>query len=164
MKFVFIFIILAFLCASIMAQEYTADYWLQKGDEFYINNSYGLALRCYEKAIEINPKDAYAWNNKGNFLKELGHATEADAAFAKAIELGYENTTLIDVTPIETSEGISIINESTPANITPVDIKSETSIIFNSIVLLFDASNSMSGNKMSNAKSLTQNKIDNFIL
>jgi tetratricopeptide (TPR) repeat protein len=92
MKLLFIFMILTFLCASIMAQEYTADYWLQKGDEFYINNSYGLALRCYEKAIEINPLNADAWHNKGDVLNELNRTTEADAAFSKATELSASTT------------------------------------------------------------------------
>jgi len=60
MKFVFILIFLTFLNVSTMAQEYTANYWLQKGDEFYNNRSYDLALRCYDKAIEIDPLDANA--------------------------------------------------------------------------------------------------------
>jgi tetratricopeptide (TPR) repeat protein len=85
--FAFIFIALTVSCTSIMAQEYTADYWLQKGDEFYKNNSLDLASRCYDKAIEINPLEVDAWYNKGVILKELGHITEADAAFAKAKQI-----------------------------------------------------------------------------
>jgi len=87
----FIFIALTVLCTSIMAQE-TADYWLQKGNEFYKNDSYDLALRCYDKAIEINPQDANAWHNKGITLKTLGRTTEADAAFAKAKDLTTSTT------------------------------------------------------------------------
>jgi tetratricopeptide (TPR) repeat protein len=89
----FIFIALTVLCTFIMAQEYTADYWLQKGDSFYKNNSYDLALRCYDKAIEINPQEADAWQNRGDILKELGRIKEADAAFAKATELGNRDST-----------------------------------------------------------------------
>jgi tetratricopeptide (TPR) repeat protein len=85
--FAFAFIVLTFLCTSIAAQEYTADYWLQKGDEFYKNNSYDLALRCYDKAIGINPLDADAWHCKGNVLREMNRTIDADAAFAKATEL-----------------------------------------------------------------------------
>lgn len=87
MKFVLIFIISLFLCKSIIAQEYTAEYWLQKGDEFYNDSSFDLALRCYEKAIEIDPQKADAWNNKGNVLTELNRTKEANTAFAKANEL-----------------------------------------------------------------------------
>ncbi len=138
--------------SSIMAQDLTVDYWLQKGDEFYYNDSYDLALRCYDKAIEIDPMESNAWKSKGNVLNELGQTVEANVAFAKANDLGYEDTTRIDVVPNEMSEEISGINESIQPNIMLDGAKSETSIIFNSIILLFDASHSMSGDKMSNAK------------
>jgi len=47
------------------------------------------ALQCFEKAIELDPKYASAWYNKGMALKSLGRATEADETFAEAKELGY---------------------------------------------------------------------------
>jgi tetratricopeptide (TPR) repeat protein len=150
--FAFILVALTVLCTSIMAQEYNADYWLQKGDGFYKNNSYDLALRCYEKAIEINPQDADALHIKGDILKELGRTTEADAAFAKATELGYRGLIPTNITPDEIVVETPTINDSTPTDITPDEIVLETSVINNSTVLLFDASSSMSGNKMNNAK------------
>lgn len=90
--FAFIFIALAVLCTFITAQEYTTNYWLQKGEEFFKNDSYDLALRCYEKAIEIKPQDAEAWYNKGIILKKIGRTTEANVAFAKAKELTTSKT------------------------------------------------------------------------
>ena len=39
---------------------------------------------CFDKVIEIEPRDSKAWNSKGLALKALGHDVEADAAFAKA--------------------------------------------------------------------------------
>ncbi len=93
---------------------------------------YDLALRCYDKAIEINPQYADAWHNKGDILKESGRTTEADAAFAKATDLGYEDSKKVEIKPDK--------------------IAGETTVIDNSTVLLFDASDSMSGDKMSNAK------------
>ena len=83
----FIFIALTILCGIIAAQEYTANYWLQKGDEFYKNNSYDLALRCYDKAIEISPNNADIWQEKGNILKNLNRIEESESALAKANEL-----------------------------------------------------------------------------
>lgn len=82
-----LFISMTFLCTFTLAEDFTANYWLQKGDEFYNNNSYDLALRCYDKAIEIDPLDGEAWQNKGVVFNELGRTTEADAAFATATEL-----------------------------------------------------------------------------
>ncbi len=45
------------------------------------------ALACYEKAIEINPKDEMAWVDKGWALDELGRYEEASACYDKAIEI-----------------------------------------------------------------------------
>jgi Flp pilus assembly protein TadD len=48
------------------------------------------AIKAYDEAIRLDPNDAAAWNNKGVALEALGKTTEANAAFAKAQELGYE--------------------------------------------------------------------------
>lgn len=83
----FILIVIIIFIPAITAQDHTVDAWLQKGDEFYKNRSYDLALRCYDKAIEIDPMSAKAWENKGNVLKQLNHTDKADEAFSKASDL-----------------------------------------------------------------------------
>jgi Flp pilus assembly protein TadD len=40
------------------------------------------------RAIKLGPNLADAWNNKGEAFKALGRTAEANAAFAKAEELG----------------------------------------------------------------------------
>lgn len=45
------------------------------------------ALACYDKAIEINPKDEKAWVDKGLALYDLGRNEEALACFDKVIEI-----------------------------------------------------------------------------
>jgi len=42
------------------------------------------AIECYEKAIEIDPNNAYSWKNKGLALQHLNRKSEAKAAFDKA--------------------------------------------------------------------------------
>jgi tetratricopeptide (TPR) repeat protein len=81
---IFCFIFLVVLSATAITQENNSSFWLQKGDEFYKNNSYDLALRCYDKAIEIDPENVDVWYNKAVVLKELGRDTEAEKALAKA--------------------------------------------------------------------------------
>jgi len=44
----------------------------------------------YDKAIEIDSKNALAWNYKGKLLQQLGLEVEAMKCFEKARELGYE--------------------------------------------------------------------------
>jgi len=45
------------------------------------------AIEAYNKAIEINPKYADAWYNKGVTLVQLERQEEAIKAFDKAIEI-----------------------------------------------------------------------------
>lgn len=45
------------------------------------------ALLCFERAIEIDPRYAMAWNNKGLALEDLGNSRDAVACFDSAINL-----------------------------------------------------------------------------
>lgn len=51
---------------------------------------YDDAVEAYDAALQIDPKDGEVWNLKGDALKAWAHQAEADAAFAKAKELGYQ--------------------------------------------------------------------------
>jgi tetratricopeptide (TPR) repeat protein len=66
--------------------------WKMKGAvlRFKEVGRYEEAIQAFDKALQIDPKDAQAWNLKGQALKALGQNSEADAAFAKAKELGYQ--------------------------------------------------------------------------
>jgi tetratricopeptide (TPR) repeat protein len=73
-----------------------AELLTQKGISLYIQavrqhktDKYDDAIKAYDKAIEINPRFAPAWQYKGFALEDLGRTSEANAAFAKAKELGY---------------------------------------------------------------------------
>ena len=46
------------------------------------------AVEAFDKALQMNPKDPRTWESKGDALKALGRNSEADAAYAKAKELG----------------------------------------------------------------------------
>jgi tetratricopeptide (TPR) repeat protein len=50
------------------------------------------AIKAYEKAIEFNPQNAYAWDNKGIALGRLNKSDEAIKAFDKAIEINPQNS------------------------------------------------------------------------
>ncbi|QQS46436.1 MAG: tetratricopeptide repeat protein [Acidobacteriota bacterium] len=45
------------------------------------------AEAAFRKAIQIDPNNAFAWNNLGNLLSDLKRFDEAEAAYRKAIEI-----------------------------------------------------------------------------
>jgi Flp pilus assembly protein TadD len=44
---------------------------MDEGNNHFSTGNYNEAIKCYDKAIKINPNNAMAWNNKGNALSEL---------------------------------------------------------------------------------------------
>ncbi len=48
------------------------------------------ALQAYDMAIKLSPENGGLWYSKGGVLKTLGRDQEADTAFAKAKDLGYQ--------------------------------------------------------------------------
>jgi tetratricopeptide (TPR) repeat protein len=136
-------IALIILMPCITAQDTTAIAWLQKGDEFYKNNSYDLALRCYDKAIEIDQFNPDSWNDKAKILTKLGRNTEADTASAKAKELGYSGSSPLEM-PDEVLEQTSDADVSIMENITQNENSPETSVINDSNTFIY-RSNDISG-------------------
>ena len=70
--------------------SYFAAPWNEIGNDYYELNQYDKALKAYEKAIELRPGVGLYWANKGDALDELGFIAEADMAYDRAEELGYE--------------------------------------------------------------------------
>ena len=60
----------------------------EKGKILHSEGKYEESLRCFDKALEINPQDVYAWTFKGNFLYCLGCYKEALHCYDKALEFG----------------------------------------------------------------------------
>ncbi len=71
----------------------TSHAYGSKGDALSAWGKYDEAVVAYDKAIEqypLEPMGAQTWYRKGIALKALSRNSEADAAFAKAKELGYQ--------------------------------------------------------------------------
>jgi tetratricopeptide (TPR) repeat protein len=78
------------LCDEVIAEFPMWEWpWLLKGNSYALLGNYTEAIKCYDECNKLNPNDAQAWNSKGLALDNLELPSEANAAFAKAKELGY---------------------------------------------------------------------------
>lgn len=62
-----------------------------KGNKHFYKKEYSEAIKCYDKAIELDPSNFDAWYSKGNVLGELGSYVEAIDCYDKAIEIDPSN-------------------------------------------------------------------------
>jgi tetratricopeptide (TPR) repeat protein len=68
-------------------KELEAWEWVNKGKSLLSLGRNEEAIRCYDKALELDPRYVAAWNNKGVSLKSLGRNEEAIRCLDKALEL-----------------------------------------------------------------------------
>ena len=65
----------------------TAEKWVNEGVKLAEQGKYSEALRCFDRALEINPKDAFAWVGKGIVLNGLSRHEEALRCFERALAI-----------------------------------------------------------------------------
>ena len=68
------------------AKSREAYNWLKKGNALFDQTKYDEAIACYDRVIEINPKNKWGWINKGDALTQLAKYDEAITIYDKAIE------------------------------------------------------------------------------
>ena len=66
-----------------------AETWNNTGNAFKNAGRYVDAIKCYDRAIDIEPTLAIAWHNKGLALQKLSRENEAQVAFVMAMKLGH---------------------------------------------------------------------------
>lgn len=72
-----------------MQQDFPPDkaQLIEEGDNYFKEHRYKKALAAYERAIELDPRDATLYYHKGNALRRLEKRKLALAAFVRATEL-----------------------------------------------------------------------------
>jgi tetratricopeptide (TPR) repeat protein len=71
------------------ARWFTKNILNENGLDFMNQGKYEDAIEAFDSAINSDPQYVEAWYNKGLALQSLGRHDEANAAFARAKELGY---------------------------------------------------------------------------
>ncbi len=72
-----------------------AEEWNNKGVALYLMGEPEEAIKCYNRAIELDPKNIHAWISKGGALDAQNKYEEAIKCYDKAIELDPKNETAI---------------------------------------------------------------------
>ena len=84
--------------------EKTANEWWDEGNSFQNLGKDHEAIRCYDKALEIDPEYAYALNNKAVSLQNLGKDYEAIQYLDKALKIDPEYAYALN------NKGLSLLN------------------------------------------------------
>jgi tetratricopeptide (TPR) repeat protein len=74
-------------CTAGIAWADTAEEWHEKGIEAKEIGYYSVAIRCFEKAVELNPNDAKSHYNIGLLYSKKGKTKEAISHYKQAIAI-----------------------------------------------------------------------------
>ncbi|MGI6022937.1 MAG: tetratricopeptide repeat protein [Methanoculleus sp.] len=66
--------------------------WYNIGITYHNSGHYDEAIRCYDRALETEPRYASAWHRKGLVLDELHRYSEAVQCYDHALRIGLEHT------------------------------------------------------------------------
>ena len=74
-----------------LAQELTAEDYLNRGIDNFDKGNYSEAITDFTKAIEINPDYSLAYFNRGLAYAEIDNFSQACSDWQKAYQLGYKD-------------------------------------------------------------------------
>jgi serine/threonine protein kinase len=63
----------------------------REGDQYLRQQQFSLALQAYEEALNMDPRNLYAWNGKGTALYNQGNYRRAFEAYQHAIDIEPQN-------------------------------------------------------------------------
>ncbi|HET7147008.1 MAG TPA: tetratricopeptide repeat protein [Candidatus Nitrosopolaris sp.] len=76
---------------KVASRKEASDEYVKYGEDMANSNNLEKAIECFDKAIGINPKNDFAWGDRGLILDKQGKTEEALASFSKAIEIDPKN-------------------------------------------------------------------------
>lgn len=72
-------------------QEQASWEWNNRGISFSSLSKFEQAIECFDKAINIDPRNSGAWSNKGDALRYMGKDNEAMGCYNNAIKINPSN-------------------------------------------------------------------------
>lgn len=76
---------------EVPATENACWYWVARGTSYQSLGDLAEAIRCYDKALELDPREWRAWNNKGDTLRSQHRYLKALKCFNKSLEINPRN-------------------------------------------------------------------------
>ncbi len=86
LKTALILLLLSVLSTYALAQENSAEYWLNEGHELFANGSYEEAVKAYDRAIELEPNNATLYIAKVPSLNMLAIITNNQSKRNESLE------------------------------------------------------------------------------
>ena len=89
MKRMAIYIIcsISFIYTTSSVADVKTSSWVEKGVALVIEGKYNEAIEAFNKAIELNPKDAVAYNNRGAAYGQIGNYKQQIEDSSKALQI-----------------------------------------------------------------------------
>ncbi len=84
MKRMLYLFLLTLLSYSLLEGFSTVEEWYNEGNRYYVLGEYAEAIKCYDKALGINPYDAEVLESKAGALHYLGKYEESNECYDKA--------------------------------------------------------------------------------
>lgn len=75
-----------------MSRKEASEDLVKLGEDLANNRNHDRALAYFDKAIEINPKNDFAWGDRGLMLDKQGKRNDALESFSKALEINPSNS------------------------------------------------------------------------
>lgn len=76
---------------KVSSKKEASEDLVRMGEDAANKSNYEQALKYFEKAIEMNPKNDFAWGDRGLMLDKLGRREEAIESFSKALMIAPSN-------------------------------------------------------------------------
>ena len=80
-------VVATFFLLTAVAHAEDAETYFQRGNAYFNQKQYELAIQEYTKAIQLNPNSDGAYNNRGSVYEKLKQYERAFQEYSKALQL-----------------------------------------------------------------------------